>query len=578
MTARLRAAAVAACLLAVAAVPAVATPPLPDAPLPADALDRVFPEPLLSADYVQHGPDPLGRMQYLDGITELAERYPQVIRVDDIGELIGEEEVRSVGGREIPVITVTDFSVPDEEKVDLYFSMSIHGLERAGLEGSLRFIEDVGIAWALEQAGGEPLVMANGDPDKPAYTELTTSEVLARARLLFVNLNPDGWAAGDRHVPGTGFKRGNDSSNLDLNRQWPTIGWARTSGAQYDTMSQPEAQAGRKLIEDYLGVPDGAADLHGQFAAEVLLAIMFPAGQFDPLQLAKQVELADAIKYNVNHSVHRGAGGLLSGLGLTVQPAELHTAYDAIGYDDSGFQGDYLVQQGILEMDHEYIFSNLVLNHIWVPELTQVHVDTTREPLKATIVTTIVAGEKITYRADVGGPVAYVANPEVLTEAGAETEPRFGHPQEPYTSTSMRYWEDLAEHTTTQVVPITSDAVAAEGDLSGLTTVVVTDRDVPRYETDDGTLLEPDRAAFWSNLRALAEAGGNLLLTDSALQGRADMGVVDAGAISRATGRCRASTVPTSCWTASRGSSARPTSRSRSASPSSAATTHPPGV
>jgi hypothetical protein len=541
-------------LLAVAAVPALAGLPGADAgraalgsPVslvePLD-LDRVFAEPLLSRDYVQYSPDPLtGKSEYLDGIAELERRYGDVVTVTNIGELVGDPTLgKSAGGRDIPVIEVTDESVPDDDKVDLYISMSIHGLERAGLEGGVRFMEDIAKAFYRERDGGAPMRLANGDPANDWFAEMTATEVLAKARLVFVNLNPDGWARGDRSRAGTGYQRGNDSGNLDLNRQWPTLGWARTSGAQYETMSQPEARAGRELIEGYLGVPEGAADLHGEFGDDVLLAIMFPAGQFTPTQLTRQVALAEAIKHNVNTSVHPGAAGLLSSSplppvsGIKPQPAEFHTAYDAIGYDDAGFKGDYLVQQGILEMDHEYVFSNLVPNNIWIPELTQVHVDTSRELLKATIVTTIQA-EAITYTADLGGTVGYVDNPEVLrhTDPGVPTPP-FGFAQQPYASTSMQYFRDLTAVLSegSALQPVAADAVA-RGELDGLDTLVITDRTLPRFTDAAGDLVEADRAAFWAAVRAFAEGGGRVVLTDRAVQGLADLGVVPATAVRQVT-------------------------------------------
>jgi hypothetical protein len=539
-------------LAAVAAVPAVAvvpTPDLPDGPDPLGRavslvepldLDRVFPEPLLSRDYVQLTPDPVtGASQYLDGIAELEDRYPDVVTVTPIGDLVGDPSLnRSAGGRDIPVIEVTDTSVPAEDKVSLYISMSIHGLERAGLEGGVRFMEDIAKAFYREREGGTPMRLANGDPATPYHREMTATEVLREARLVFVNLNPDGWAAGDRSNVSTGFKRGSDGVS-DLNRQWPTLGWARSSGSQYRTLSEPESRAGRALIEDYLGGPEGAADLHGEFGDDVLLAIMFPAGQFDPTQLTRQVALAEAIKHNVNTSIHPGAGGLLSASplppvsGIKPQPAEYHTAYDAIGYDDAGFQGDYLVQQGALAMDHEYIFSNLVPNNIWIPELTQIHVDTTRELLRATIVTTIQA-EEITYTADLGRTVGYVENPEVLRHTDPDVpEPPFGFAQQPYTSTSMQYYRDLAEVAGSgALVPVGADAVVAGG-LEGLDALVVTDRDLPRFVAADGSLLAPDRAAFWSAVRTFAERGGDVTLTDRAVQGLVDLGVVPADAVSR---------------------------------------------
>ena len=533
-------------LVAVAAVPAIATTPSAEAPLAAASLveepdpNRVFQEPLLSTDYVQYTPDPVtGESQYLSGLAELQRRYDDVIDITPIGELVGAPELKSAGGREIPVVEITDESVPDKGKIDLYFSMSIHGLERAGLEGGVRFIEDIAKAFYTERDGGADYILSNGDPGTEFYREMTATEVLQTARLVFVNLNPDGWSDGDRaNGPSAGFKRGNDGIS-DLNRQWPTLGWARSSGSQYETMSQPEAQAGRKLIEEYLGVPEGAADLHGEVGDDVLLAIMFPAGQFDPLQLQKQFQLASSIKHNVNNSVHPGAAGVLSSSPLPPvsdikpQPAEFHTAFDAIGYDDAGFKGDYLVQQGILEMDHEYIFSNLVPNNVWIPELTQIHVDTTRELLKATIVTTIQEHE-IAYTADLGGTVGYIRNPEVLrhTDPGVP-EPPFDFEQQPYESSSMQYYEDLSKYVApgSRLQGLNANAVASGGLLKAIDTLVITDRDVPTYVDGNGDIVPVDREAFWGAVREFAEAGGNVVLTDRAVQGVVDLGLVPDGSV-----------------------------------------------
>ena len=521
---------------ALAGLAALALALLPLATAPAAAQDpdptRVFRDPLVAGDFIQYSEDSISPApKYLSGLAQLEQLYGDVIDVDPIGDLVGMPGVKSVGGREIPVVTVTDESVSDARKVDLYISMSIHGLERAGLEGGVRFIEDIARGWTAEQDGGAPYMLANGNPERPYYREMTATQVLKAARLVFVDLNPDGWAAGDRR-PGTevSFKRGNDNVYdddplgvgplccVDLNRQWPTLGYSRSDREQYKTLNEPEAKAGHKLIEEYLGVPEGAADLHGELDDNVLLAIMFPAGQFDPRGLAQQVELADSIKYNVNHSVFPGAAGALSDTNDAVYPAEYHTAYDAIGYDDAGFQGDYLVQRGILEMDHEYILSNAAPNSLFVPALEQVHVDTTRELLKATIVTTIQA-EKITYTADLGGKAAYVENARVLrhTDAGVP-DPPFGFAQKPYASTSMQYYRDLAKYTKAPLEPISAAEVADGATLTDLDTVVVTNR-------------HGQSAAFWKSLEDFARDGGNVVLTDAALKGLVDLGIVDAGTV-----------------------------------------------
>jgi hypothetical protein len=551
---------------AVALVPAVGgTSALQATTEPLAGLDpsRVWPDPLIAGDFLQYEPSPTGVGHgYLDGLAELERRYGPgsdhpVITVSDICELVCDDldtptldrlqdavvrdmagnpvQITSAGGRALPVITVTAPDTPEapvEERIDLYFSMSIHGLERAGLEGGLRYVEDLAINYVDEQGGGDLHVLRAGDPDgNPDYAEYSTTAALTKARLHFINPNPDGWAAGDRATPGN-YVRGNDAG-IDLNRQFPTVGWHNSGGQQYRTGSQPESTAVRAFVEEHLGIPEGAADLHGEFGDNVLLAIMFPAGQFDPLQLQAQYRLAEAIKHNVNTSVHPGAAGLLTEVVEgPVYPAEYHTAYDAIGYDDSGFQGDWLVQQGILEMDHEYIFSNLAPGAVFVPELEQVHVDTTRALLDATIAVTIEAYDnparqlELDYAADLGGrAIGYVVDPERITSEDVQTPAAFGLPQVPYAVTQMTYFEDLAAvadpgSTVTPVEP----GFDAE-DLAGYDTVVVAD-----------DTLAPDDTAAWAALAAWARGEGHrLVLTDAALQGLEAMGAVPAGSVGRMT-------------------------------------------
>ncbi len=560
----------AATVAAVALVPTVGNTVGPlDATRATDPLsgldpDRVFPDPLIAGDFIQYtagtSPTPFS---YLEGLDELVDRYGPatehpVITVDEICDLVCDSldqtsltdlgdalvtdaatgqpvQITSAGGRALPVVTVTAPGTPEEvaDRIDLYFSMSIHGAERAGLEGGIRYIEDLAINYVAEQAGEQRLLRAGNPEDNPDYAEYTTTEALQKARLHFIAPNPDGWADGDRNDGRGLFHRGNDNG-IDLNRQWPTLGWHNRSGPQYDTGSQPEAKAVRALIEDYMGVPEGAADLHGEFGDNVLLAIMFPAGAFDPLQLQAQYRLAEAIKHNVNTSVHPGAGGLLTDyVEGPVYPAEYHTAYDAIGYDDSGFQGDYLVQSGILEMDHEYIFSNLAPSSVFIPELEQVHVDTTRALLDATIAVTIEAydneaGElQLDYAVDLDDrAVGYVFDPETIDSDDVQTPAAFDLPQVEYSSTSMRYFEELGEVLggDATIAPIAQDFDAT--DLEGFDTIVVADDSLAADDADAWGAL-----ASWTQ----ADARHRLVLTDAALQGLEAMGAVPQGAVNRTT-------------------------------------------
>ncbi|CAN5336708.1 hypothetical protein BH23ACT9_BH23ACT9_24130 [soil metagenome] len=552
-------------LAAVTLLPAVGSTTLQlDARVVDDSLrgldrGRVFPDPLVMGDFIQYTPGPSATTYaYLDGLAELTARYGgdaehHVITVSEICDLVCSHmdsvtlaglgnalvsdmagnpvQITSAGGRALPVITVTAPETPRnplEDRIDLYFSMSIHGLERAGLEGALRYIEDLAIDYVEEQTGGEGKVLRAGDPTNPDYVEYATTEALQKARLHFINPNPDGWADGDRNGGRGLYKRGNDNG-IDLNRQWPTLGWHSTRGQQYRTGSQPEAAAVRALIEDHLGVPQGAADLHGEFGDNVLLAIMFPAGQFDPLQLQGQFRLAEAIKHNVNNSVHPGAGGLLTNIVQgPVYPAEYHTAYDAIGYDDSGFQGDYLVQQGILEMDHEYIFSNLAPASVFIPELEQVHVDTTRALLDATIAVTIGAYDnearelQLDYTADLDGRrVGYVFDPRTVDHTDVGAPAAFGLPQVAYAASNMAWFDVLALHSDSEVTAIPRAEVATT-DLAGFDTIVV---------ADDS--LDPNDIEGWQALAAWTQAAADhrLVLTDAALRGLETMAAVPAGSV-----------------------------------------------
>src|SRR3712207_4540495 len=94
---------------AVAAVVLAGIAPAGGGPEDVTDVERVFPEPLARTRFIQFTPDPVtGRSEYLDGIAELEERYPAVIDVTPIGDLVGMPGVTSVGGRALPVITVTD--------------------------------------------------------------------------------------------------------------------------------------------------------------------------------------------------------------------------------------------------------------------------------------------------------------------------------------------------------------------------------------------------------------------------------------------------------------------------------------
>jgi hypothetical protein len=112
-------------------------------------------------------------------------------------------------------------------------------------------------------------------------------------------------------------------------------------------------------------------------------------------------------------------------------------------------------------------------------------------------------------------------------------DPPFDFEQKPYESTSMQYYRDLAPYVDagSDLVPVSSADVSTGTALEGLDTLVVTDRHLPRYLAEDGTFAEPDHSAFWAAVRTFAEQGGNVVLTDRAVQGVVDLGIVGDGAV-----------------------------------------------
>lgn len=95
-------------------------------------------------------------------------------------------------------------------------SLSVHGSERAGPEGGVRYMEDLA-RWAADEP--DRLVMNGTGSDS---VEMPVSELLKKVHLYVSSIDPDGWADGDAVTP--------------------TIGWTKTSGRPMP-MTEPEAAA-----------------------------------------------------------------------------------------------------------------------------------------------------------------------------------------------------------------------------------------------------------------------------------------------------------------------------------------------
>ena len=248
-------------ILAASVIGADATPVCPDEPRVACG-GRIFPEAENTTAFVQHD---MG--EYADGIAALARDYPRFVKVRTFSDVLG-REVKSVGGRDIWLVEITDFDVPEKDKIPVAVSLSVHGPERAGLEGGVRYMEDLA-RWAAEDRDH---VLANGTEKDSIRVPIL--DALKRVHLYLANINPDGWSNGDAMNGGV-FMRGN-GNGVDLNREFPTQGWTRVA---YTPLSEPESIAWNDVMQKVQ--PAVTADLHGELtsAQDSFTDIMLPADQ-----------------------------------------------------------------------------------------------------------------------------------------------------------------------------------------------------------------------------------------------------------------------------------------------------------
>ncbi|MGH2710613.1 MAG: M14 family zinc carboxypeptidase [Actinomycetota bacterium] len=458
---------------------------------------RVFAEPYASATFLQHD-----NGEYEAGIKALAERFPRFVRVNSLDVLLNDPAAVSYGGRKIWVIEVTDFNVPEEGKLPVLVSTGVHGNERAGVEGSVRYAEDLA-RWATSEPGH---LLRNGT--EPDSTSVTVSEALQKVHLYLAAINPDGWSAGDLANGGL-FARGN-GRGADLNREWPTIGWTNTGNLP---LTEPESIAWSRYVESI--DPVATADLHGELnsANNAYADIMLPAGQWDPLFQEREERLARHMKSNIDRYFREQTIVLGQAEEVPLQPAEYATGYDVVGYDAAGFMGDYFTQLGALDLDIEHMLSHTVPNSAWIPPHETAHVAAVRGEIETLIVEAIVAPE-VNVSLDLGQP-GYLFDPRVVTDSDADG---YGGPDSPdefvsYSATPMRYFEDLSKYSAEPLQAVNSADVSGTV-LNEVESFVVTTWPLP--PDAEGRSVNQDAAV--AGIRAFVEDGGNLILTDEGLK------------------------------------------------------------
>ena len=508
-----RAVAVMLCLCVGAVVaPASAGPVCPDEPRTACG-GRIFPEAANSVSFVQHDSG-----EYRSGIEALARDFPRFVKVRTFTDFLGRPS-KSFGDRDMWMVEITDFDVPEEDKIPVLISLSIHGPERAGLEGGVRYMEDLA-TWAATEP--DHLLMNGTNKDS---IKAPVSEVLSKVHLYIACANPDGWANGDAQNGGV-FQRGN-ANGVDLNREFPTMGW---SYPPYTALSEPESKAWNRIAHRV--DPVVTADLHGELtsAQNAFADMMYPAGRWDPLMQAREERLARHMKSSVGRYFEQSNidPGEVSG-NAGMKPAEYATGYDVVGYDAAGFMGDWFTQEfGAVDMDVEHFLSHLVPNSTWFAPLEEAHIASVRGEIEALVVEALVT-KKVKVRLRLGR-VGYMKYRSVVTKQdgyGGPKPPKNVTPK-PYRVTRFRYFKHLSRYSKRDLRAVHPRRVASGG-LRGLQTFVVSD--APFGKAFKGRPAAKSRAV--RSLRAFVKRGGNLILTDKAVKLLAPLGVVRKKAIAK---------------------------------------------
>lgn len=476
---------------------------------PADAATapcgfRVIAPPLQSATFIDYDLDYKASLDAIEAIN------PRVMDVLTIG--------KSYSNRTIYAVRLTDETVTTPKR-QVAISLSVHGNERAGREGGLRYVEDL-VRWSKT------------DPKHALYTGDTAvalEDILRQTEIYVGIINVDGWVSGDLGAEQS-LQRGN-GRGVDLNRDFPTLGWSKRT-----QLSEPETRAWHSLVSAMPNLTT-ATDLHGELTTEngAFSDIMYPAGQWDPQEQAQELQLARNMKRSVERKFAEEGVVLqkviealppsqqtqLRNQGVAVRPAEYATAYDVVGYDDSGFMGDWFVSEGAIEVDTENFLSHAAPNRAYVPILEQAHVAAIKGNMEA-----VIAESMITHlvKAEVNiGRVAYIDDPSALVSRDA-TAAAAG-----YDVDRLRYFGDLARDAGVQIDAL-SAADVPNLDLSGYDSIVLADTLVPA----DRAGRSVDTAAYLAALDTFAKNGGQLVLTDGAVGLLDDLGVVPAAAIKTA--------------------------------------------
>ena len=324
----------------------------------------------------------------ISGLTYLESKFPDFVELyrldEDFKDILDLERgdglsaglPTTIGDRTkspLYLLRVTDEKspVPEKEKAHFAVSLSIHGIERAGVEGGLRAAEDLA-TWGA--TAPDQKIMETLDDSLPA------GEVLKKSSVYFVLANPDGWRRGDLRTAGPFFSRYN-GNGVDMNRDWPAQGY---TFAPYTAWSEPETRSFGKVLKAIKPKWQGGLDLHGQLNADSFSFTLLRSSQrpYDKNQRMLQyvtgawrdaearLSWSTLIKPNDSDPSDPRMYGVKWG-----------TTWDTIGYTNTGSISNWF--DADLGLGADAISNEMSLSHLsncgtgncYLPEVEQLHVD-----------------------------------------------------------------------------------------------------------------------------------------------------------------------------------------------------------
>lgn len=574
--------------------PAHATPVCTDGykggPPAAQCGGRIFPESALTQAYVQYRPNATGFREYADGIGYLAQKYPRYVSAFTLSQHFKDPRAVTAGpdrimagqpgdtgdGKEIWVIRITDKQAPDANKKKLFFSLSVHGNERGGLEGGLRTAEDLAIGGMNPDISISDGVAGyqSSTGTVPTFHTYSVHTLLQREDIYLTDFNIDGWTVGDIAQPGATapYERTN-GRGVDLNRQMASLGSINTSR---NPLEEHETRYGVRFIDELAASSTGGlmaygADIHGELTSRAYVDIMYPAGQFDSIKHRQLMAIAERTKSVIDATLYAGiqnqienATGGDNGEGveetvpcdfgpglcditgnannnIPTKPAHWATVWDTLAYTDTGFIGDYLATDAsVTGMDYEIFLNHTVPDKSWDVYLQENHINASRAIIKTAMAYAMYQDKEFAaHKVETGGQAGYVMDPHRVTDAdGVETEPgpqqdSIGANKKPvkqahYDVSAMTFFAETSRLMKRPFKAVaTGDIAASATALDGLDTLVLSDNPLPA----DTRGRKVDARAYYAHLRSWVERGGNLVLTDRGLHALGGMGVVPASAV-----------------------------------------------